>query len=52
MKLEKIQDIWTETTVKMEDRQIRHQTYIKIQHIEYNKEISEDQISKSALENP
>ena len=51
LELKKIQDIMTESIIKMEDLERSHQTYIKLQHIEYNIDISEDQISKAALEN-
>ena len=51
LKLELKQNIWTETTVSMEDLRKKHKTYIKIQNIEYNTNITSDQISKSALEN-
>lgn len=51
LKLEKIQDIWTESIIKMEDLRRQHQTFIKLQRIEYNINIQDHKISKSALEN-
>ena len=51
LKLEKLQNIMTESIVKMEDLKRRHQTFIKLQHIEYNIDINDNQISKSSLEN-
>jgi len=50
VKIEKIDDIWTETTIMMEDVQREHKTYIKLQHIEYNQDIDSAQLSKQALE--
>lgn len=50
LKLEKIQGIWTESIVKMEDTKRNHQTLIKIQQIEYNTNITSDQVSAAALE--
>ncbi len=51
LNLEIIQKIWTESTVLMEDLKKNHQTYIKIQHIEYNTDIDPSQLSRQALEN-
>lgn len=51
LNLEKVQEIWTESTVLMEDLKKKHQTYIKIQHIEYNTNIDPSQLSRQALEN-
>lgn len=50
MKLEKIQNIWTESTVMMETLKTKHKTYIKIQNIEYNTDINTEALSKEALE--
>lgn len=50
LNLEKIQDIWTESIVMMEDIKKNHQTYIKIQNIEYNTDIDPSQLSRQALE--
>lgn len=36
LNLEKIREIWTETTLMMEDIKKNHQTYIKTQSIKYN----------------
>lgn len=51
LKLDKIQDIWTESTVSMENLVKRHKTYIKIDTITYNTYIDIDIISRKALEN-
>lgn len=51
LNLEKIQGIWTESAVQMEDLSKKHQTYIKLQHIEYNTDIDPSQLSRQALEN-
>ncbi len=48
--LEQKQNIWTETKVVMEDVTARHKTYINLEHIEYNTEITSDQVSNNALE--
>ena len=51
VKLEKIQGIWTESAIMMEDLKKEHKTFIKIQHIEYNRDIDASKISKQALGN-
>jgi len=51
IKLELIQGIWTESIVMMADLKKNHKTYIKLQHIEYNTDITPEQVSKSSLEN-
>lgn len=51
LKLELQQNIWTESIVMMEDLIKDHKTFIKIQHIEYNTDITSNQVSKVALEN-
>jgi len=51
LKLEKIQNIWTESTVSMENLEKQHKTYIKIENITYNTDIDKDIISRKALEN-
>ena len=48
--LEQKQNIWTETRVIMEDMNTRHKTHINLEHIEYNTDITPDQISTHALE--
>ena len=48
--LEQKQNIWTETKVMMEDVAARHKTYIQLEQIEYNTDITPDQISNNALE--
>ena len=50
LNLERIQGIWTESTVLMEDLKKDHQTYIKIQHIEYNTDIDPSHLSIQVLE--
>ncbi|MDY0220145.1 MAG: outer membrane lipoprotein-sorting protein [Desulfobacterium sp.] len=50
LNLEKIQDIWTETTVMMEDSRKNHQTYIKTQQIEYNTDIDPSRLSSETLD--
>ncbi|MBU1342744.1 MAG: outer membrane lipoprotein-sorting protein [Proteobacteria bacterium] len=51
LKLELKQNIWTESIVMMEDILKKHKTFIKLQDIEYNTNITSDQFSKVALEN-
>ena len=51
MKLEKIQNIWTESTIMMEDIQKKQKTYINIQKIEYNTNMNRDELSQQSLEN-
>nr|NJM02117.1 outer membrane lipoprotein-sorting protein [Desulfobacula sp.] len=48
--LEQKQNIWTETKIMMEDVAARHKTHIELEHIEYNTDITNDQISNAALE--
>jgi len=50
LKLDKIQDIWTETVVSMEDFKKSHKTYIKIEKITYNINIDKADISRKNLE--
>jgi len=47
---EQKQNIWTETRVMMEDVVTRHKTHINLEHIEYNTDMTSDQISSNALE--
>lgn len=51
MKLEKIQNIWTESTIMMEDIEKKQKTYINIQKIEYNTNMNRDELSQQSLEN-
>ncbi len=51
VKLELIDNVWTESIVVMEDVVKSHQTYIKLNAIQYNMDLRSDQVSKSALEN-
>ncbi len=48
--LEQKQNIWTETKIIMEDVASRHKTHIHLEHIEYNTDITPDQVSNQALE--
>lgn len=48
--IEKKQNIWTETKVVMENLLKLHKTYINLETIEYNTDISSNQISTNALE--
>ncbi len=48
--LEQRQNIWTETKIMMEDLASRHKTHIHLEQIEYNTDITPDQISNNALE--
>ncbi len=51
IKLEKIQGIWTESTIMMENFKKKHKTYINIQKIEYNTDVNPEELSQQALEN-
>ncbi|MCA1792351.1 MAG: outer membrane lipoprotein-sorting protein [Desulfotignum sp.] len=51
LKLEKIQHIWTELIISMEDHERDHQTYIKTENIVYNTDIDTQDISRNRLEN-
>ena len=51
LKMDQIQNIWTEMTVSMEDLKKKHKTYIKLENIEYNTAINQDMISRKNLEN-
>jgi len=48
--LEQKQNIWTETKIMMETVTSRHKTHIHLEHIEYNTDITPDQVSNQALE--
>lgn len=50
LKLELKDMIWTETVVVMEDLKRRHKTYMKLDSVAYNSDISINKISKDALE--
>ena len=50
LKLEKIQEIWTEILTSMEDHKRGHKTYIKQEKIVYNSNIDTDEISRKNLE--
>ena len=50
LKLDRIDNIWTESIVLMENKIKQHKTYLKINQIEYNRPIPADQVSKAALE--
>ena len=51
LKMDQIQNIWTEMTVSMEDHKKKHKTYIKLENIKYNTDINRDMISRKSLEN-
>ena len=51
LKMDQIQNIWTEMTVSMEDHKKKHKTYIKLENIKYNTDIKKDIISRKSLEN-
>ena len=51
LKLEKIQDIWTELIISMDDHEREHSTYLKIENITYNTDIDQADISRNRLEN-
>ncbi|MDA3790334.1 MAG: outer membrane lipoprotein-sorting protein [Desulfobacula sp.] len=51
LKLDQVQGIWTESTISMEDHGKGHKTYIKLELIEYNTNIDQEQISRKGLEN-
>lgn len=50
LKLDLIQDIWTEMVVSVENHEKGTQTYVRLSDIQYNKGIPRDQISPKALE--
>ncbi len=51
LKLGKVQGIWTESMVSMENFRRRHKTYIKLDKIIYNTHINKDMISEKILKN-
>ena len=51
MKLEKVQNIWTEKVILMENLKKDHKTYISIDQIEYNGDIDATALTQQALEN-
>jgi Outer membrane lipoprotein-sorting protein len=51
IKLEKIQDIWTETEVIMEDLKKEHKTILKINNIVYNTNLDDNIFSRQNLGN-
>jgi len=51
IKLEKIQNIWTETEVLMEDLKKKHKTILKINNIVYNNNIDDNIFSRQNLGN-
>ena len=51
IKLEKIQDIWTETEVIMEDLKKKHKTILKINNIVYNTNLDDDIFARQNLAN-
>ncbi len=51
LKLKKIQGIWTESMLSMENLKKKHKTYIKLKNITYNTDINKDMLSRKSLEN-
>ncbi|MCG2759492.1 MAG: outer membrane lipoprotein-sorting protein [Desulfobacteraceae bacterium] len=51
IKVEKIQDVWTETEVIMEDLKNKHKTILKINNIVYNTNLDDDIFSRQNLAN-
>jgi len=51
LKLEKIQNIWTEMIISMEDHEREHSTFLKIEGITYNTDIDQADVSRNRLEN-
>ena len=51
IKLEKIQNIWTETEVLMEDLKKKHKTILKINNIVYNTNLDDNIFSRQHLAN-
>ncbi|MFO7761612.1 MAG: outer membrane lipoprotein-sorting protein [Thermodesulfobacteriota bacterium] len=49
LQLEKVQGIWTEMTVSMEDFEREHKTFIKVEQIDYNTDIDKDLVSRKSL---
>jgi len=50
LKLDQVQNIWTESTVSMEDLEKGHKTYIKLESIQYNIDLEKEMISIKSLE--
>ncbi|MCB9481752.1 MAG: outer membrane lipoprotein-sorting protein [Desulfobacteraceae bacterium] len=50
LKFNKVQGIWTELTVSMEDIIKNHKTYINTEKILYNTDLNKDEISQKMLE--
>jgi hypothetical protein len=51
LKLDRVQEFWTESTVSMEDLKKGHKTYIKLDNIRYNSDIDKTMIDRKSLEN-
>lgn len=49
LELEKIEGIWTEMTVSMEDFDREHKTYIRTEDIDYNTDLDKEEISRRSL---
>jgi hypothetical protein len=50
LKFNKIQGIWTEMTVSMEDTVKNHKTYINTEKITYNTDLNKEEVSQKMLE--
>ncbi|MGE4519405.1 MAG: outer membrane lipoprotein-sorting protein [Desulfobacteraceae bacterium] len=50
LKFNKIQGIWTEMTVSMEDTVKNHKTYINTEKIAYNTDLNKEEVSQKMLE--
>ena len=50
LKLEKIQNIWTEILINMEDHDREHNTFIQTDSITYNTDMDQADISRNSLE--
>ncbi len=51
LKLGRVQGIWTESAVSMEDLGKGHKTYIKLESIRYNSDLGPEAVSIKSLEN-
>ncbi len=51
LKLDRVQEFWTELTVSMEDHKKGHKTYLNIDNIRYNGDIDKNMINRKSLEN-
>lgn len=49
LQLDKVEGIWTEMTVILENFEREHKTYLKTEHIDYNTDIDKSAISRKSL---